>query len=225
MRAGRRAGRIRHVCDGFDGVGVAGLDQTDGAVEALEGRLASILESQVGRVGETAGDRLGDEDLARAGVGAQTRRHVERGTAEAALDGDRLTGVDPDADVQRQRRIGRVLLRAQRLELERGPHRLRGNGEHAQRLVAAKLEHLAAAGLDGVARQVGEHAREPCGRRVAVLAREPRVSADVRDHERAIDAHASAMSLPGPVAAGSIGPGWQAVQGEASLGRGDARHS
>ena len=132
-------------------------------------------------------DRGGDHDLARRGHGAEPRGGVQRRAPEPVLDRDRLAGVDPDADVKGQGRVGGLLLCAGREQLDRGAHGLDGRGEHRERLVAAKLDHLPAARRDGIAGEVGEPDHEPRRLRIAVLAREARVAADVGDQERALD--------------------------------------
>ena len=73
------------------------------------------------------------------------------------------------------------------LQLDGAAKRLAGGVKDAERLVAAKLDHLAAGRRHRLAGELGEPGREPAGLLVAVRLREGRVAADVRDQERADD--------------------------------------
>lgn len=70
------------------------------------------------------------------------------------------------------------------LELDRGAQRIAGGGKHAERLVSAELDELAAVSGDPASGELGEATREPGRLLIAVLVRVARVAADVGDQER-----------------------------------------
>jgi hypothetical protein len=133
-------------------------------------------------------DLAAREDLRRPRDRAQPRREVQRAAAEPVTDRDGFTGVEPDPDGERPRRIGDRLVHEPALKLDRRADRLPGRAEDGERLVTAELDELALPGLDARARDLGEPRGELRRRLVAVLVREDGVAADVRDQERADDA-------------------------------------
>jgi hypothetical protein len=101
----------------------------------------------------------------------------------AAVDGDRLAGVQADAHSKRQRRIDPGLVGECQLELYRRAQRFPRRLEGGERLVAAELDHAAAMRFDAFARELRESRGEAgCGF-VSVLLRKARVAADVRDQK------------------------------------------
>ena len=161
-----------------------GLDDVHGVLEALERRRPALLESDPPVHGECPlHDGARHQDLARRGVRAEPRRHVERDPPIAVLDRDGLAEVDPDPHREREHRVGLALLRARRLELDGRADGLGGRLEHGERFVAPELDHAAASRLHRVACEVGELRREQRGRRVPSFTREPGVAPDVGDQE------------------------------------------
>ena len=67
-----------------------------------------------------------DQDLPGPGLAAEASGEVEGPTAISALDGDRLAGVEPDADRERKLRLVQGLLDQPLLEIHDGQHRLSG---------------------------------------------------------------------------------------------------
>jgi len=130
-------------------------------------------------------DVVRGENLAWFGHGTQTGGEVERCAPIPALRRYRFTGIESHADADRERRL-RVCRGAQAaLELDRRAKRLPCRAEHAQRLIPPQLQQLALKLRHRLLHQVGEPAGK--GRRgvVAMLLREPRVAAHVREQERA----------------------------------------
>jgi hypothetical protein len=129
---------------------------------------------------------LADDHLAAVRDRAQTCRHVEGRTAErAVLERDRLARVDSDPDPQWKVGIGLRLLDKLLLDVNSGPDGLPGGLEHDKRFVTANFNHPPAAELRALTNQVAELRGQPCGRLVAELLGEARITADVRDQERA----------------------------------------
>jgi hypothetical protein len=64
---------------------------------------------------------------------------------------------------------------------------LRRRIEDGEHLIAPQLDHTPGPSLDGVSGQFGEPRRQARGGRVAMLAREPRIAANVREQEGAFD--------------------------------------
>ena len=130
-------------------------------------------------------DDLGrGQDLAGAGLAAQARRHVQRAASVPALDGDGLAGIEADPNHQGQRGVVEGLVDEALLEIHGRPDGLPGRGEHGQGLVAAQLDHRAAAALHPVPSQIGELLRQLRRGLVASLLGEQRVATDVGDQER-----------------------------------------
>ena len=66
------------------------------------------------------GDLAGGEDLAGSCLAAQAGGEVQRAAAVAALDGDRLAGIEPDTHGERQLRLFERLFNEPLLEIDRG---------------------------------------------------------------------------------------------------------
>ena len=96
-------------------------------------------------------DALADPHLTGSRLRAETGGEVERAAAVATVNRHRLAGIEADADVQRQYRIEGDLVRERQLELDRRTERVARRGEDRERLVAAKLDDLAAVRLDAFA--------------------------------------------------------------------------
>ncbi len=171
------------------------LDEIDRSLEALELERSGRREAHVGHAGRPLGDRLRDEHLSRDRLRAQAGRGVQGCAAVSVLDRNGLPQVDADADEERQPARRCRLLATDGSELGRRPHGLRRRLEDRQGLVAAQLDHLAAAGLHGVACELGEARGEPRGLGVAVNAGEPRVPADVGDQEDPLHALLPGLAL------------------------------
>ena len=196
------------------------LQHVERLVEALEGHLTAVdVGDLVGSPSEMY-DAVGHEHLTALRDRTQPRGEVEGASAVAARDRNRLAGIDSNANAKRQRGIGAHLLPATALQVNRGTKRRPRRPEYAQRLVAAKLHHLATMALDLLAHHLGESRSEASSSLVAVSLRESCVSAHIGDQERAdlgwsICAvghyHAIVRSWAGPRPAASgvqqIGPG------------------
>jgi hypothetical protein len=130
-------------------------------------------------------DAVGRDHFARAGESAKARRHIERRSAEAAVDGDGLARVDADPDVQGYDGIGSTLFLEAHLKFDGRSKGLSGRCEDGERLIAAHFDDRAAAGRDSLASDRSESRDQPRGSFVASLLREPRIAADVSDQEGA----------------------------------------
>ena len=103
---------------------------------------------------------LAHDDFATVGQCAQPCCHVERGTAEGTvLQLDRLAGVDPDSDEQRELRVGVRMVSELPLELHGGSDCLARRVEDGQSLVAPDLDQRAAANLHPVLDEAAEPGR------------------------------------------------------------------
>jgi hypothetical protein len=129
-------------------------------------------------------DPLGCEDFAWSRKGAEPSREVQGAAAVAPFDRDSLACVDADADEERQGRVCSRRVGIGPLKGNRRPQGLPRRVEHAERLVAAKLENGSASRVDTLTGTRGEAPGKPPGLLVAVLLRERRVATDVRDQER-----------------------------------------
>ena len=154
------------------------MDRPDRLVHALQPERPRIRVADAVDLRRQVDDGLRCERLAGSRLPAQASRQVERRTAIATLDRDRLAGVEADPDAAGQ------LGREPDLELERGPQGPPGEDEDGKRLIAAELEEEAI--VEG--HDLADDGREPAGelRRGirSVLGRIGRVAADVGDEER-----------------------------------------
>ena len=151
--------------------------------ESLEVQLPAIhVLDALDRAGQVD-QALTAEDLAGTGLAAEPRREVQGPAAEPALDRNRLTGVQPDPDGEREIRGGPRRLKEARLQVDRRPDGLTGGTEHRERFVSPQLDHGAVPGLNVLSNDVGEPRRQTCGRFIAPLLGEHGVPANVRDHE------------------------------------------
>jgi hypothetical protein len=169
------------------GVGIAverrGAEDPDRLREALDLDLAVLVQAQLRDCPSEVRDALAHPDLSGARLCAKAGGQVERAAAVAAVDGDRLAGVQADAHSKRQRRIDPGLVGECQLELYRRAQRFPRRLEGGERLVAAELDHAAAMSFDAFARELREsRGEEGCGF-VSVLLRKARVAADVRDQK------------------------------------------
>ena len=129
-------------------------------------------------------DPLAGQDLPGSRPAAQTSGQVEGASSVPRLQGDRLSGIEPDPDGEREGRIGDRLLQEPILGVRGCEDRLARRVEGGEGLVSAKLDHRAAVLVDHFPGNVGE-ARRQLGRGlVASLLREQGVAANVGDQER-----------------------------------------
>jgi hypothetical protein len=111
---------------------------------------------------------------------------VEGGTSEGTvLELDRLAGVDPDSDAQREICVRVCVVGKLALEIDGGSDCLTRGVEDGQGLVSTDLDQHPAANLHPVADEAAEPRRQPGGGLVAVLLGEAGVPADVCDEEGA----------------------------------------
>jgi len=103
----------------------------------------------------------------------------------AALDWHRFPRVEPDSDRKWKGRASVDLPAKAQLQLDCGPQRLPGRTEDAERLVAAKLDHLAPGCEDRLPGQLRAGGGERACGLIAVLLREAGVAPNVGDQERA----------------------------------------
>ncbi len=165
-------------------VGRAHPDDRDAVVDPLECRPLRRPEREPAHLAGQVHETLRREDLARAGRRAEPGRLVQCPTTEPVAEGDGFAGVEADADAEGEQRVAVGLRRERRLELDRRPQSATGRLEGGECLVPAELDELAAPRFNAVAGDLGEAGRQTRRRLVAVLGREPRVAADVRDEER-----------------------------------------
>jgi len=100
------------------------------------------------------------------------------------LDGNGFARIDTDTGPEGHRGVPAVLFGEDQLEIDRNTERLSRRGEHRERLVTPKLDHLPAPRLHALSRDLREGRRQlRCGL-APVRLREARVATDVRDHER-----------------------------------------
>ena len=138
------------------------------------------------------------QHFAGGGLAAETGGQVEGAAPVSALHRHRLSGVDADADHEREGGIGDSLIHEAGLEVDRGPDGLTRGAEHGQGLVAPKFYDLSPAGLDPVPSDRGEPGREFRGRLVAAFLGEQGVAPHVGDQERADDHRlVGCVRLPG----------------------------
>ena len=169
----------RQRLDGLD------LDQPHRLLEPLQPHGPALAVTNPLDLLSQRDGRLGRKDLSRLRKAAQPCCRVQRSAAVPALDRDGFTRVEPDPDRERKERTALRPPAKRSLQLDRRPDRLSSRAEDAQRLVAAKLDHLHRRNAsDDLARQPGEPRRKPCRLLVAVGLGEARVPADVRDQER-----------------------------------------
>ena len=124
-------------------VGGRDLDDLDRLLDALQPLDPAL---QVGDALDLAGqvnERLAGQHLAAARRRAEARRHVQRAAAVVVADLDGLTGVEADADAQREPVVGDGGLDPQR-RAQRAARRL----EHADHLVAVRGHHASVELLD-----------------------------------------------------------------------------
>ena len=129
-------------------------------------------------------DLTAHKHLPRIGQAAQACREIERAPAEAPVDPNGLAGVEPDADGQRQHRIGHRLLHESPLELDRRTNRLARRIEDGQRLIPTELDDRPACRGNRRTRHVRELRGEQRGCLVSALLCKTRIPTDVRDQER-----------------------------------------
>ena len=138
-------------------------NRPDGFGQSLHLELAVIVErDSLGRAGEVH-DALARKRLAGLGLAAQPGREIQRPAAVPALDGYRLTRVDPDPNPEGKRRVQGHFVREYELGIDGGPKGLPGRDEYRQGLIAAKLDDLSAPGFDGLAHDLGKLRRKPRG--------------------------------------------------------------
>ena len=128
-------------------------------------------------------DPLASQDFARPRHRAEPGRQVQRTAPISVLDPHGLARVEPDADRERERRIGDRGLHERGLQIDRGLDRLSGRREDGQYLVAAELEPRSTAGLEDRLGDRREAGGQDSSSFVATLLRERGVPADVGDQE------------------------------------------
>ena len=129
-------------------------------------------------------DPLAGQDLAGSRPAAQTSGQVEGASSVPRLQRDRLSGIEPDPDGEREGRISDRLLQEPILGVRGGEDRLACRVEGGEGLVSTKLDHRAAARLDDLPGDVGKLGRELGRGLIAAFLREQGVAADVGDQER-----------------------------------------
>ena len=123
------------------------------------------------------------QDLARTRLDTEPGREVQDPTVEPALDGHRLTGVQPDPDGEWEIRGGPRCLEKARLQLDRRPDGLTGGTEHREGFVPSQLDHGPVPSPDVLSDDIGEPRGQSGRRLIAPLKGERGVSADVRDEK------------------------------------------
>jgi len=173
--------RRRHGRPCFGG---ADDDRADRLGEALQPHAAAGQVRHSVDLASEMDDALAGQDLPWTRDRAEPRREVQRAAPVSPVDGHRLADVEADPDAERKVRIGRRLRREALLKRDRRSQRLSWRPKHRERLVAPELDQVAAVRGHLRPYHVAEPSRQGAGRLVAVLLRESRVAADIRDQER-----------------------------------------
>ena len=155
----------------------------DGIADPLDAHPPPIRIAEPVNLAGHEDDAVAGQHFAGARKGTEPRCKIQRAATVAVRGSYSLSRLESDSDPQRQRRVLPDRVGQAALEGDRRPHRLPWRVEDAKRLVAARLHHLPPAVADHVPCQLGKPRSQAGSLLVAVVARERRVAADVRDQE------------------------------------------